>query len=379
MTMADATGGEAANGNKQKNKARRSGIMNVVAIVCLLAGALLLFAPLVTSAINQVAMDKEIAKVEELYTADGAKDDNATTSDNDSAGADGSQTSDGKQQDKARSNDSSASDNTASNKSTAAARKQLERYNKQVATGKISIASDPFSFESVISEFGSQGLGDGLVGYIKIPSMNCRLPLYLGASSEHMLKGAAVVSGSSAPLGETSSNCVIAAHRGYGSAAMFRDIEKPAKGDKVIVCTLWEKLSYTVVNTKVIRPTDTTAVGVQQGKDMVTLVTCHPYGHNEFRYVVECERSIALTTLGDDSSDDTSSLTEETAGKRKLSLPEIEDYLRVAGGVVLLACVGILIARLVRSKRRDGASGKAREDEVVSASAPPDVFDGTNL
>ena len=324
-----------------KRKRRRSSIANVIAIVCLLAGAALLFAPLVMSAVSQASMDKEIAKVDELY------------SDNDSGVSGGSGT-------QADSNGSSTAVSDANSKALAAAKKQLAHYNKQVAAGKISIASDPFSFDDVVSNFGSQGLGDGLIGYIKVPSMNCKLPLYLGASSEHMLKGAAVVSGSSAPLGEISSNCVIAAHRGYGSAAMFRDIEKPVKGDEVIVCTLWEKLTYTVVNTKVIRPTDTTAVGVQQGKDMVTLVTCHPYGHNEFRYVVECERSSKDAAV-DDSGNDSSVSTGETSDKRGLSLPEIEDYLRLTGGVVLLVCVGVLIARLVRSKRH--CAGMRRKDD----------------
>lgn len=324
----------------RKSKARRTSVINIIAIACLLAGATLLFAPLVASTINQVAMDKEIAKVEALHAGNGSGEDSSSTT---NSGGDGDDAG-----------SSSTPGNNSSSKALTAARKQLERYNRQVAAGKISIASDPFSFDSMISEFGSQGLGNGLVGYIKVPSMSCKLPLYLDATSEHMLKGAAVVSGSSAPLGQSSSNCVIAAHRGYGSAAMFRDIEKPVKGDKVIVCTLWEKLTYTVVSTKVIRPTDTAAVGVQQGKDMVTLVTCHPYGHNEFRYVVECERSTAAAVNDSKGSAD-SAQAGETSGKRELSLPEIEDYLRAAGGIALLVCVAILIARMVRDKRNDAA------------------------
>ena len=342
MTMVDAT----CNKNSgRKSRARRTSVINIIAIVCLLAGATLLFAPLVASAINQVAMDKEIAKVEALYADDGGEDDGSAAGSNGDDDADSSQTD---------ASSSSAPGNNSNSKALTAARKQLERYNRQVAAGKISIASDPFSFDSMISEFGSQGLGNGLVGYIKVPSMNCKLPLYLDATSEHMLKGAAVVSGSSAPLGQSYSNCVIAAHRGYGSAAMFRDIEKPVKGDKVIVFTLWEKLTYTVVSTKVIRPTDTAAVGVQQGKDMITLVTCHPYGHNEFRYVVECERSTAAAVNDSKGSAD-SGQAGETSGKRELSLPEIEDYLRAAGGIALLVCVAILIARMVRDKRNDAA------------------------
>lgn len=128
-------------------------------------------------------------------------------------------------------------------------------------------------------------------GYIKIKKMNVKLPLYLGATLENMRKGAAIMGETSLPLGTKNSNCVIAAHRGYQGIPYFREIEKLKVGDKIIIQNPWEKLSYRVEKIKIIKPDDSNQIRIQKGKDMVTLLTCHPYrSHGKFRYVVYCIR-----------------------------------------------------------------------------------------
>lgn len=96
----------------------------------------------------------------------------------------------------------------------------------------------------------------------------------------------------SLPLGTKNSNCVIAAHRGYEGIPYFREIERLKVGDYVIVKNSWEKLSYKVEKIKIIQPDDSDQIKIQKGKDMVTLLTCHPYrSHGKFRYVVYCVRN----------------------------------------------------------------------------------------
>ena len=358
-----------------KGRAHRSkgSIGGTLAILFLLVGAALLFFPLVQGAISQASMNEEISRVQNL-SASGSDDTGSAETDGGFYGAavegDGSQevtaaASDGGKSQGAASDGgdgsqgaSAAAKNGASRESLNEVKEWLAQYNQKVAAGEISISADPFSFEEALDAFSTQGLEDGLIGYIEIPKMGSSLPLYLGASTEHMAKGATVVSGSSAPLGEESSNCVIAAHRGYSSAAMFRDIEELSAGDKVYVCTLWDKLTYTVVGTKVIDPSDTAAVSVQQRRDMVSLLTCHPYGYNYSRYVVECERSEgdssvasdAFTTFNDDGS---WSITN-------IPLPKIEDFLRLIGGIALLACALILVVRKLSGGRRRIRKAKHR-------------------
>lgn len=302
-------------------------LVNVIAAILLLGGAVLLFAPVVEGALAQREMDQEISKVEQTTASvrDGQADRADTTP-------------------------------------FSELYDWLQAYNQQVASGAVTIAADPFLFESAMGEFETQGLENGLIGYIQIPAMNTSLPLYLGSTTKHLRQGATVVEGSSAPLGETTSNCLIAAHRGYGSPSMmFRDIEKLCVGDKVYVTTLWGTLTYTVVGTKVIDPSDTEAVGVQQGRDLVTLITCHPYGSTASRYVVECERALDEKNANTQtpSTQETSTSTAKTGSDRTgPSLPEIEDGVRVAGGVILVVCAVVLAVHAVRDRQTSRARGK---------------------
>ncbi len=299
-------------------------------VVMLLIGAALLFEPLVEGAMARSAMDEEISKVEQASQV--------------VAGAAGG-------------NDAGASDASAAN-AYADLRVWLESYNQQVLSGSIGISADPFAFEGAIDEFENQGLGDGLIGYIKIPAMNTSLPLYLGSTTEHLRRGATVVEGSSAPLGQATGSCVIAAHRGYGSPSMmFRDIEKLEVGNKIYVTTLWETLTYTVTGTKVIDPSDTAAVGIQQGRDLVTLITCHPYGSTASRYVVECERTDGASddtaAAGTDTTEVSPTTPATTASRHEPpSVTEIEDSVRFVGGLILLICAVLLAAQAMRNRHR---------------------------
>ena len=166
----------------------------------------------------------------------------------------------------------------------------MQEYNREIYENKQEDFRDAWSYQSPSFELSDWGLKENMIGYINIPRMKVNLPIYLGATTENMKKGAVNLSQTSLPLGGENTNCVIAAHRGYSGAAMFREIEKLQIGDEVTVTNLWETLSYKVVETKVILPTDTQEVLIQKGRDLVTLITCHPYRHNYQRYVVYCER-----------------------------------------------------------------------------------------
>jgi sortase A len=121
--------------------------------------------------------------------------------------------------------------------------------------------------------------------------MDIKLPIYLGASEENMKKGAVHLTETSLPIGGKNTNCVIAAHRGFSGAPMFREIEKLKKGDKIYITNFWYKMTYQVVDIEIINPDDVEKVLIQKGRDLVTLSTCHPYRYNYQRYIVYCERS----------------------------------------------------------------------------------------
>lgn len=174
-------------------------------------------------------------------------------------------------------------------------------YNNQVAGGELSSAQDPWGHDQAGGLFGLSE--DGVVGSVSVPALGEVLPLYAGATFDHLYGGAAVIAGTSLPLGREGDNCAIAAHRGgYRGMAMLRDIETLAAGDEVVVTTPWERLVYRVAETRVIAPDDFAAVAPQPGRDLVTLVTCHPYGSNAQRYVVYCERDLSADSTGSGSA-----------------------------------------------------------------------------
>lgn len=168
----------------------------------------------------------------------------------------------------------------------ASSRPWLESYNERVRQGEGIVVNDPFTFGAADQSFAETGLAGLPVGVLTVDSMACEAPVYLGSSEQNMLNGATVVAGTSAPLGEPSSNCVIAAHRNM----FFKQIENVQVGDCVDLRTIWGSYAYRVVEVRIISPSDVKAVAVQEGKDLLTLVTCHPYGMNRQRIIAVCER-----------------------------------------------------------------------------------------
>lgn len=130
-----------------------------------------------------------------------------------------------------------------------------------------------------------------MFGVISIPSLELELPLFLGAAYQHMADGAAHLSQTSLPIGGNNTNCVIAGHRGWGGAAYFRYITELQPGDEVIITNLWGEMTYTVIDTQIIAPNDVEQILIQEDRDMITLLTCHPYASGgKQRYLVYCER-----------------------------------------------------------------------------------------
>ncbi len=167
-------------------------------------------------------------------------------------------------------------------------------YNEALAKNGQSGLVDAWSYETAGIDLN--GFEEEMFGYIYIPAMDVTLSIYLGASTSNMAKGAAVLGQTSIPIGGTGTNAVIAGHRGYRGSPYFREIEKLAIGDYVYVTNPWGTLTYRVFEIDIIEPDDMEAIKIQEGKDMITLLTCHPYrSHGKYRYLVYCERVEADT------------------------------------------------------------------------------------
>ena len=168
----------------------------------------------------------------------------------------------------------------------------MQSYNQQIWEEKQAGLCDPWSYEQPSFTLGDYGLEDEVFGVITIPRLQLEMPIYLGATYKHMADGAAHLSQTSLPIGGENTNCVIAGHRGWGGASYFRYITELEAGDEVIITNLWGELRYTVVETKIIDPNDVEEILIQQDRELLTLLTCHPYASGgKYRYVVYCERN----------------------------------------------------------------------------------------
>ena len=139
----------------------------------------------------------------------------------------------------------------------------MEAYNESIFADKQAGFCDPWSYQAPVFDLAEYGIEDGIVGILSIPKMDLELPIYLGATAEHLASGAA-------QLSQTSTELV--------------------PGDRITITNLWETLTYTVSEIKVIEPNEIDEILIQPGRDLVTLLTCHPYGSGgRYRYIVYCE------------------------------------------------------------------------------------------
>ena len=167
----------------------------------------------------------------------------------------------------------------------------MVRYNETIyAQGQTGL-SCAYDYQKPSFRLTDYGLSDEVFGVISIPVMELEMPIFLGATEQHMADGAAHLSQTSLPIGGENTNCVIAGHRGYNGASYFRYIDKLKVGDLVSITNLWETLTYRVCEIKIISPHDVTEILIQPGRELLTLLTCHPYASGgRQRYVVYCER-----------------------------------------------------------------------------------------
>lgn len=165
----------------------------------------------------------------------------------------------------------------------------VQAYNRQIFAESQSGLTGPEDFQEPAVDLSAYGID--AFGVISIPAMEVDLPVYLGAGDKQLAKGAAVLGKTSMPVGGANTNAVLAGHRGWKGAAYFRDIELLQVGDTVMLTNLWETLIYEVAEIQIIAPNDTEAIRIQPGRDLLTLLTCHPYASGgKYRYLVICER-----------------------------------------------------------------------------------------
>lgn len=214
-------------------------------------------------------------------------------------------------------------------------------YNEKLTTSSIvDVFSDP---EITNSEEYMDILNlnrDGVMGYISIPKIDIKIPIYHGTSSEVLSKGVGHLEGSSFPVGGESAHAILSAHRGLPSARLFTDLDQLEVGDKFYIYILDQVYTYQVDQVLVIEPSETEALQIQDGKDLVTLVTCTPYGVNTHRLLVRGERVEELAEQ-----------VIESESNRDLTINDYVLYIGLFGAIVLVLVTIIIVWKIQRKNR----------------------------
>lgn len=134
---------------------------------------------------------------------------------------------------------------------------------------------------------------DGVMGVVRIPKINVDLPIYHSCSDSVLQRAIGHYTGSSLPVGGKGSHCILSGHRGLPSAELFTNLDQVKKGDLFFLDVLDQTLAYKVDKIETIDPNsneDSHLLNVVENKDLVTLLTCTPYGVNTHRLLVRAHR-----------------------------------------------------------------------------------------
>ncbi|MBO4694072.1 MAG: class C sortase [Clostridia bacterium] len=165
---------------------------------------------------------------------------------------------------------------------------KAEKYNEAIDKNGINLllsGEEKDSYNHILSISDS-----GIIGYIDINRINCHLPIYHGTSESVLQVAIGHLPGSSLPIGGKSTHCVLLGHRGLPSAKIFSDLNQMTCGDIFVINTLNRTLTYEVDQILTVAPTDTSALKIQPGEDLCTLVTCTPYSINSHRLLIRGKR-----------------------------------------------------------------------------------------
>ena len=168
-----------------------------------------------------------------------------------------------------------------------AQREAAEQYNAMLS-GAVAITEGGASAPPLA--YVQQLTVGGVMCYIDIPKINVYLPVQHGTGAETLEKSVGHVVGTSLPVGGSSTHAVLSAHSGMASSKLFSDIDQLAEGDVFYIHVLGEVLAYKVDAIHTVLPTDTSLLQIEDNKDLVTLVTCTPFGVNTHRLLVRGHR-----------------------------------------------------------------------------------------
>lgn len=219
-----------------------------------------------------------------------------------------------------------------------------------VPSGESDSLSDSPEEQSQILERYEETLnpnGNGTMGYIIIPKMNVELPIYHTVEEKVLQVGVGHLENTSLPVGGPSTHASLSGHRGLPSAKLFTDLDQMEEGDQFFIKVLGETLAYEVHSVETVLPHETESLAIQEGEDLVTLITCTPYAINSHRLLVHAHRIPYVPEMDE--------VIEQVGGFINIPLPYLLLMIALA---VLAVFLVVLKVRASRKEREEYARGK---------------------
>lgn len=240
-------------------------------------------------------------------------------------------------------------------------------YNQSLLNSKIKL-TDPFNADALdFQEHPYVDLlnqnGDGAMGSIEIPAIHCKLVMYHYTTDNVLAKGIGHLQGTSLPVGGKGTHCVLSGHTGTADKELFTNLDQLREGDVFYLHVFGEHLAYQVDNKSVVLPNETDSLYIDRDKDLVTLVTCTPYGINSHRILVRGTRI----------SYEKAKEIEQQRGSIVMNTWRTQYIYAIIAGVGIAAVVVVLIVlgyRSVTRHRRKKAAAAAEQRAEATSTEP---------
>lgn len=226
-----------------------------------------------------------------------------------------------------------------------------QQYNEDLLRGT-NIAADPFD-PNKLNSYADQrywsllNIGDdGVMGTLTIPKLEVSLPIYHGTNDDVLQKGVGHMATTSLPVGGPSTHAVLAGHTGLPSMVVFDRLDTLSEGDYFVIHVLGEDHAYRVYSIETVLPDQTDSLAIQLDRDLVTLVTCTPYGVNDHRLLVHAERCDVPAEYYQDNHGVSPA---ESAGN---TIADPVSMFSIAGGAVAVAGSVFLLVQFARARSR---------------------------
>ena len=225
---------------------------------------------------------------------------------------------------------------------------QAEMYNDRIS-GNSADTDDIWPYEDQLDLEGTK-----VMAYVEIPEIDVKMPVFHGTGEETLSAGAGHLEGTSLPIGGNSTHCVLTAHSGMKNMEAFDRLGLLNEGDLVGVTVIGRTLVYEVESMETVLPEETSSLAVIPGRDLLTLITCTPYGINDHRLLVHCSRTDReLTGEAAEIIDDNKGNTDSKNILKDLLFRNMRKIPVFATGfVITVILVSTAVKSIIRRKRR---------------------------